>query len=171
MKTVKAVLSIALVVLASFAQAQQNAERTPKFTSFRIDAGLGYATPIYTQSYSGGFLLYVEPKYKVAENIALGIRRTQGLLWGELLSVSATCIAGDYFFTANKFHPFAGLGLGWNTYIDIFGDGVTSNFDFMLRGGFEISFFRLTLSYDYGGHLRGEIFHFFSITTGLVVFN
>jgi outer membrane protein X len=152
------------------------------FVPFRVDGGMGYGSP-FNESLNGGVLFYLEPKYEIVPQISAGLR-WEGALFagvGDNVSVKLTSsymLTGDYYFTNNKFRPFAGLGLGAYkiagaevevanvTTPDV---DATTNFGFLLRAGFDISHFRLALAYNYGGKTGNETFHFFSATIGFYI--
>jgi outer membrane protein X len=168
----KLLLAIVLFCGVSlYAQAQE-------FTPFRVDAGAGYGIP-FNEGLDGGVLFFVEPKYEVIPQVSVGVR-WEGALFasgteGVSISLSSAYMAtGDYFFTNNKFRPFAGLGLGaymiGGASVEIANQTVktdgTTNFGAMVRAGFDVSHFRLALSYNYGGNVGDETFHFFGATVG-----
>jgi outer membrane protein X len=166
----KLLLSAALLCgIALSVQAQD-------FKPFRVDGGVGYGLP-FTEGLDGGVLFYLEPKYEVIPQLSVGIRWEGSLFAGEGLDAklsSAYMATGDYFFTNNKFRPFAGLGLGAYSIANAdFGSNgelkSKSNFGALLRAGFDVSHFRLALAYNYGGKIGEETFHFFSATVGFYI--
>jgi outer membrane protein W len=67
---------------------------------------------------------------------------------------------GDYYFSNNKFRPFAGAGTGIYTFASLDFDSdnpsldnipVASKFGFMARGGFEYGHLRLGVEYNFVG--------------------
>ncbi|MDR1198490.1 MAG: porin family protein [Prevotellaceae bacterium] len=157
--------------------------QSQEFKPFRVDMGLGYGLP-FTDGLDGGVQFYVEPKYEIIPQIAVGLRWEGSLFAGskddegnsvDVKLSSAYMVTGDYYLTNNKFRPFVGLGLGIysvggvsvddNTETDDVFEG-KSNFGALLRAGFDISHFRFALSYTYGGKINDETFHFFGITVG-----
>jgi outer membrane protein X len=173
----KKVLFIAVLICGVALSAQSQ-----EFKPFRVDAGIGYGLP-FSDVLDGGIQFYLEPKYEVAPQIAVGIRWEGSLFAGvnedgtsaDAKLSSAYMATGDYYFNNNKFRPFVGLGLGLYS---IAGASVTvnedltvdekakNNFGALIRAGFDISHFRLAVSYNYGGKVGDETFHFFGATIG-----
>jgi outer membrane protein X len=153
-----------------------------EFKPFRFDAGLGYGLPL-TKSLDGGIQFYLEPKYEIADQIAVGLRWEGSLFAGadvngasaDVKLSSAYFATGDYYINNNKFRPFVGIGLG---IYSIGGVSVSSgensvetdaksNFGALIRAGFDVSHFRFAVSYNYGGKTAGdETFHFLGVTIG-----
>jgi outer membrane protein X len=172
----KKLLFIAVLICGVALSAQSQ-----EFKPFRVDAGIGYGLP-FTKTLDGGVQFYLEPKYEVAPQLAVGLR-WEGSLFagveeeGESVDVklsSSYMVTGDYYFNNNKFRPFVGLGLGLYS---IGGASVSvgdttvesegkNNFGALLRAGFDISHFRFSLSYNYGGKVGDETFHFLGATIG-----
>ena len=150
-----------------------------EFKAFRVDLGLGYAI-----SEDGeGVILSFEPKYAVIPQLALGFRieaaaMVQGVYnytsEGVFLkddNASAKLngsylLTGDYYFTNKKFRPFGGLGLGIYSLYGAEINGATeelgavegkNNFGFMLRAGFDVSHFRLSIEYNIAGKVKYEV--------------
>ncbi|MDR1591558.1 MAG: hypothetical protein LBS16_01550 [Prevotellaceae bacterium] len=154
------------------------------FSPFRVDGGIGYGLP-FTPSLNGGVLFYAEPRFELTEYVSLPIAvglRWEGSLFGganennvSLKMSSSYLLTGDYYFTNNKFRPFAGLGLGICHIGGVSGNnsgvdgGGNSNFGALLRAGFDVAHFRLTLAYNYGGTNVGETFHYFGATLGFYI--
>jgi outer membrane protein W len=72
---------------------------------------------------------------------------------------------GDYYFSNNKFRPFAGAGTGIYTFASVDFDSdtsldnipVSSKFGFMARGGFEYGHLRLGVEYNFVGQKMGYL--------------
>ncbi|MDR0559141.1 MAG: porin family protein [Prevotellaceae bacterium] len=161
-KFMRKFISLISLVLLCGAASMANAQ---EFKPFRVDAGIGYGLP-FTKGFDGGIAFYAEPKYAIADKIAVGLRWEGALFAGESedlnLSISSGYYAtGDYYFNNNKFRPFAGLGLGMysvgsakvkvNTE-DVVQGVVTgdaqSSFGMLVRAGFDFSHIRFALSYN-----------------------
>ncbi|MDR2653271.1 MAG: hypothetical protein LBC68_13365 [Prevotellaceae bacterium] len=161
--------------------------QSQEFKPFRVDLGVGYGLP-FAKSLDGGVQFYVEPKYEVAPQLAVGLRWEGSLFGGaeqdgqsvDMKLSSSYMVTGDYYFNNNTFRPFVGLGLGLYSIggasvdaVEVEGDGVEvelnaskNNFGALLRAGFDVSHFRFTLSYNYGGKIGDETFHFLGATIG-----
>ena len=150
-----------------------------EFKAFRVDLGLGYAIP----KDGGGVILSFEPKYAVIPNVAVGLRMEAAgmaqvsyeMVNGQVQEVSGSVklngsylLTGDYYFTNEKFRPYAGLGLGIyslagaeassnTTIVNDSNVAEANNFGFMLRAGFDISHFRLSVEYNIAGKVKSDI--------------
>jgi len=134
-----------------------------EFKKFKVGLGLGYALPT---DGSGGVLLYLEPMYRVADNIGIGLRiESAALLASPVngISVSASAVSsytlnGQYYFSNNKFRPFVGAGFGMFSLaaasVDVLGGGsvalgaATTKFGFYPRVGFDLGHFNLSIDYN-----------------------
>ncbi|MDR1347376.1 MAG: hypothetical protein LBJ63_02950 [Prevotellaceae bacterium] len=160
--------------------------QSQEFKPFRVDMGLGYGLP-FSDGLKGGVQFYLEPKYEIAPQIAVGFRWEGSLFAGDDVEgqsvdvklSSAFMATGDYYFNNNKFRPFVGLGLGLYSIggasVDVAVEDVPvatveaegkNNFGALIRAGFDVSHFRFALSYTYGGKMGDETFHFLGVTIG-----
>jgi outer membrane protein X len=159
-----------------------------EFKPFRVDAGLGYGLP-FAKSLDAGVLFYLEPKYSITNQLALGVRWEGALFAGldDKDGGSATVklnsgylLTGDYYLTNNSFRPFIGAGLGAfgtaggtvtdsSTAEDLKNAEAKVNFGAMLRTGFDVSHFRFALSYNYGGKILNETHHYLGISVGFYI--
>lgn len=107
------ILLVVAVLLVTSVSAQE------EYKAFKVDVGGLIALPAGDALESGaGF--YIEPKYNLTDNIALGFKMEWTMLGGASFSgdkvdVSATGtyqLTGDYYFSENKIRPFVGLGIG-----------------------------------------------------------
>jgi outer membrane protein X len=157
--------------------------QSQEFKPFRVDAGIGYGLPFW-DGLDGGIQFYIEPKYEIAPQIAVGIR-WEGSLFagaeenGESVDVklsSSYLLTGDYYFTNNTFRPFVGIGLGLYSIEGATVENETvessegkNNFGALVRAGFDVSHFRFSVSYNYGGKMGDETFHFVGATVGFYI--
>ncbi len=115
MKRISTVLLL-MIVTAAAAIAQE-------YKSFRVGTGLGYAMAS-GKGAKGGVLFYLEPGYRVNDQILANLRM-EGAVVGrgyvnESTSTASVSVAalgsytlnGQYYFNNNNFRPFAGLGFG-----------------------------------------------------------
>ena len=135
---------------------------------FKVDVSVGYAMPGGTGS-KGGVLFVVEPKYALMSQLSVGLRmeaaviarfsgyQTDGTPSQVSVNAAASYLAtGDYYFTDNySFRPFAGAGAGIFSLASAQANsnettGVSSGKKFggMIRGGIELSHFRLGVEYN-----------------------
>ena len=146
-----------------------NAQSTT-FKPFKVDFALGYAVPGGSGA-KGGVLFAIEPKYGISDNITLGLRfegavmarattnSTGEYVAGDIKASGSYLATGDYFFSTNKFRPFAGVGVGLFSSaaasVDSNGDiveGASANkFGAAPRAGFEFGHFRMAVEYNVAG--------------------
>ncbi len=147
-----------MVVLA-FASAQAQ-----DYKKFKVGIGLGYGVP---SEGSGGVLLYLEPMYRIQDQVAVGLRIETALFAGQPISgtpyttsafgVGSYTLNGQYYFSNNNFRPFVGAGFGMFSIAaasaDISGTSVNINaaatvFGFYPRVGFDFGHFNLSIDYN-----------------------
>ena len=162
MKKCFLILAFGTIVSVS-ATAQSGSDLKP----FKVDVSLGYALPGGSGA-KGGVLFAVEPKYAVQSQIAVGLRMEAAVIarfsgydadgYPNNASVKAAgsyLATGDYYFSDNySFRPFAGAGAGIFSLAsaEINSDeGAVSGgtkFGGMVRGGVEMSHFRIGIEYN-----------------------
>ena len=157
----------ALCVLFSVAANAQ------EYKKFKVGLGAGYAVPS-GKGAKGGVLAYLEPSYKLQDQIQLGLRLEWAALVGGFsedlgssvtLKVSSTTsytLNGQYYFNNNGFRPFVGAGFGMYAIKgadltvssgDPDGSGTftmddETKFGFYPRIGFDAGHFTLSLDYN-----------------------
>ncbi len=147
---------MAVLVFAS-AQAQD-------YKKFKVGIGVGYGVP---SEGSGGVLLYLEPMYRVMDQLAVGLRIESAAFLGQPISgtsittagfaVGSYTINGQYYFGNNTFRPFVGAGFGMYTAAgtstdlgsgNVYIQASTSVFGFYPRVGFDLGHFNLSIDYN-----------------------
>jgi hypothetical protein len=138
--------------------------KAQEFKKFKVGLGLGYAKASGEGS-KGGVLVYLEPAYRVQDNLLVGLRMesaiiTRGLsedpgnLDIDVAAIGSYTINGQYYFSNNTFRPFAGVGLGLYSLAAVkIGDAVEgveagTKFGFYPRVGFDLGHFNLSLDYN-----------------------
>ncbi len=112
----KKVLLLVAVLVAGIASANAQSEN---YKAFKVDVGTLYAIP-GGEDVKAGIGFYIEPKYNLTDNIALGLKMEWAVLGGEEvggMSVDVSALGsyqltGDYYFGEGKVRPFVGLGAG-----------------------------------------------------------
>lgn len=160
MKKILLIIAIAIIGIA------QTSAQSENYKAFKVDVGGLYGLP--SDGFDAGIGFYIEPKYNLNDNIALGLKMEWAILGAEEtegLSASISAlgsyqITGDYYFTTNKVRPFVGLGTGIYSMgsVDYTYDamGATgemsadygSKFGFAPRAGILLGHFRLGLEYN-----------------------
>ena len=134
------------------------------YKKFKVGIGVGYGVP---SEGSGGVLLYLEPMYRITDQIAAGLRIESAAFLGQPISgtpyttsafgVGSYTLNGQYYFSNNTFRPFVGVGFGMFTIAaasaDIGGTTVNINaaatvFGFYPRVGFDLGHFNLSIDYN-----------------------
>ena len=154
----KLILS-AIIVLAigtgAFAQSSS-------YKAFKVDLGFLYGLPVGSDYYSGGVGFYLEPKYNISDNIALGLRLEWAILaaadaLGENASISALSsylLTGDYYLGSSSVRPYVGAGIGlygtevYEVVNSEFRAEKANKFGFAPRVGLLLGHFRTGLEYN-----------------------
>jgi outer membrane protein W len=163
--------SLLLVFLMTAVIAAVSAQ---EYKSFRVGLGLGYASPGGEGS-KGGVLFYLEPSYRVNDQLAVGLRMegavvgrvavvansTGGSAEAEVSANGSYTVNGQYYFSNNTFRPFAGLGLGIYSLASAKVSGSSSGtgsgssevsagskFGFYPRVGFDLGHFTMMVEYN-----------------------
>lgn len=118
----KKILSL-IVFFAAVSTATVHAQ---EFKPFRVGLGLGYAGPAGDGA-KGGVLFYLEPSYRITDNIAVGLKAEIAVMLrgatftqsGQTQTYDGTASAagsytlnGQYYFSTGGFRPYVGLGFG-----------------------------------------------------------
>ncbi len=174
MKKLLSILTALFLFFSVTTLAQDSKTGDRIFKKFKVDVSLGYAMP-QESSGSGpkaGALFVIEPKYAVMDELSVGLRMEAAVMAnidaaGEKGSAKANAsylATGDYYFSNNKFRPFAGAGAGIFTFasVDLSQDvsgsiPVSSKFGFMARGGFEYGHLRIGAEYNFVGDKMGYL--------------
>ncbi len=102
-------LTLLLIFLAAAIHAQE-------FKKLRAGFGFGYSIVgpnLNSPKSEGCLLISFEPSYRIKDRISIGVRlEAIGQLIGGGLNVASYGINGQYYFSNEKFRPFAGIGLG-----------------------------------------------------------
>jgi len=157
-------LILAFGTIVSFsAIAQSDSDLKP----FKVDVSLGYAIPAGSGA-KGGVLFAIEPKYAVMSQLAVGLRMEAAVIARfsgydadgyptntHVKAAGSYLATGDYYFSDNySFRPFAGAGAGIFTLaaaeINSNEEAISGGTKFggMIRGGIEMSHFRLGVEYN-----------------------
>ncbi|WP_019668335.1 hypothetical protein [Eudoraea adriatica] len=141
----KLLLVITIIAMGFTASAQEK-------DKFRFGMDAGYA---FTDG-GDGLFGYLEPKYNLTDNSNVGLRIGGAVRGGNAESLNIKGIGSflgtyDYYFSNNtSSSPFVGGGLGvyWLGSIDDLDFDLGTQFGGMIRGGIELSKFRITLEYN-----------------------
>ncbi len=161
----KKVLLLVAILLAGMASANAQSEN---YKAFKVDLGTLYAIP-GGDGVKAGAGFYIEPKYNLTDNIALGLKMEWAVMGAEeqdgmsidISALGSYQITGDYYFGDKRVRPFVGLGTGIyalgsaeydvaealineNTGTVDFG----SKFGFAPRAGLLLGHFRLGMEYN-----------------------
>jgi outer membrane protein W len=174
----------ALVAVCGFAQAQ-----SPTFKPFKVDVAVGYAVPD-GHGAKAGLVFAVEPKYVLNDKFTIGLRMeaaatarayvdNNGYMKSADVKASGSYLAtGDYYFSTNKFRPFAGIGAGVFSLaaasIDDSGEEVSAvasstRFGAAPRIGFEFGHFRTAVEYNIVGKVGKISNNYIGIKAGFFI--
>lgn len=140
MKRVHILLFVSMM-LTSVLNAQE-------YEKFKLGLGGGFAigTSPSSSSEGQGGILSLEPAYRASDNLAIGLRLEAAAygagragIPGGYVSITTS---GQYYFNAEEFRPFVGVGLG--SYL---GSGEWA-FGFYPRAGFDLKHFTVALEYN-----------------------
>jgi outer membrane protein W len=162
----KLTLLFALCVLLTVGATAQ------EFKKFKVGLGGGYAIPGGNGA-KGGVLFYLEPAYRVQDNISVGLRMEWAAMArgyseavdGAEFSVSTSgsyTLNGQYYFNNNSFRPFVGAGVGMYSIkaasIEVDGQSGAipglkdeTKIGFYPRVGFDAGHFTLSIDYNLVG--------------------
>lgn len=143
------------------------------FKPFKVGIGVGYAVPASTGSGAGGgALFFIEPAYRAADNISIGLRLESAIIARGISGVGNDDISGDassnlsytlngqYYFNDNYVRPFVGAGLGlfslaalkFNTAsgntVEADEAAAATRFGFYPRVGIDAGHFNFTIDYN-----------------------
>jgi len=150
----------AFVGFAFLANAQ-----SPTYKPFKVDLNFGYAIPSSGSGTKAGVSFAVEPHYRITDAISLGLRleaaglgnvdETDGDTHAKISLLTSYCPTAEYYFSENKFRPFAGVGAGLFTQkatVAATGEDAVSStatrFGFFPRAGFEFGHLRMSAAYN-----------------------
>jgi outer membrane protein X len=103
MKTLIFLIVFCSISISTFSQ---------QFKKFKVGVGLGYTS--VTSDVPP--LLYLEPAYRINDTWAIGLRLESGGFNSNSdndLITNSFGLNGQYYFSSNKFRPFAGLGFSF----------------------------------------------------------
>ncbi len=166
-----------LVSTTIFAQSEN-------YKAFKVDLGVLYGLPS-GDIYSSGIGFYLEPKYNVSDDIALGLRLEWAVLGaGDALgdasisALSSYLLTGDYSFGEGTVRPYVGLGMGLYSFGSIsvdFGTGSGSldmgtKFGLSPRAGVVLGHFKVGLDYNLiTGLEEGVKANYLALKVGFVI--
>ena len=156
----------------SHAYSQYDQDYVREFKPFKVGIGVGYAVPGAGEGAGGGFLAFLEPAYRVTDQVSAGLRLEGAFLVrgvegvtnqdveGDASSVASYTLNSQYYFNNNNVRPFVGVGFGlfslaaakFNTASgndpglnDV---GAETRFGFYPRIGLDVGHFNLVLDYN-----------------------
>ncbi len=167
-----------LTVLFALCMLFTVAANAQEFKKFKVGLGGGYAIPGGNGA-KGGVLFYLEPSYKIQDNLQLGLRMEwAAMARGYSESVESAefkvstsgsyTLNAQYYFSNNSFRPFVGAGFGMYSIkaAQVEFDGQTQDlglddetkFGFYPRVGFDAGHFTLSIDYNLVGKTKNDNF-------------
>ena len=174
----------ALAAVCGVAQAQSTT-----FKPFKVDVAVGYAVPD-GKGAKAGVVFALEPKYALNDKFTVGLRMeaaatargyldNNGYLKSADVKASGSyLLTGDYYFSTNKFRPFAGVGAGVFSLaaasVDDSGEEVTAvasstKFGATPRVGFEFGHFRTAVEYNIVGKVEKVSNNYIGVKVGFFI--
>ncbi len=148
--------SLALIVISIFIHAQE-------FKKFRV--GIGGGSSFLTNFHYGngqGFILFVEPSYRLKKDISMGFRcEVSGNV---ILSSVSYSLNGQYYFLNRRIRAFTGLGVGVYVfdYSYELNHGGAKTMGFYPRIGFDHGHFSLLIDYNIAMPVKETLTEFVS---------
>lgn len=150
------------------------------FKPFKFDISAGYASYSAGSGNNGGFLLSIEPKYAINDQITFGLKAETAISItgdennGTVKGSGSYLATGDYYFSTNTVRPFVGAGIGVFTHAsadigsseDIQG---TTKFGFAPRLGVEIAHFRAAVEYNFAGKVGDVSKNYLGVKMGVLI--
>jgi outer membrane protein X len=175
----KKLVLISTVILLFSAPIQAQYSYKP----FRVDLGFGISVPTGSNSTGWGVLLRAEPKYSFHEQMSGGLRQEFNMLLQSKLDSNSefesinvivngsTLATFDYHFNTASFRPFVGAGLGIYTSGSATVSKETTDEPVklkrkaggMIRAGFDVAHFRLSLEYNIAGKTQDINLNYFAV--------
>ncbi len=162
-----------LFIACFFAVTTMVQAQSTTFKPFKVDLGFGYGF-----GNAKGVVVYLEPKYNVMDELAVGVRFESAILGNlevstdngtnggtvasniDISAIGSYLITGDYYLSNKGFRPLAGLGAGVYSMgsirqtVDANGTDVSQDVNIGTkiglapRIGFEAAHLRLALEYN-----------------------
>lgn len=158
-----------LLLLIGFIGAALFTAEAQEYKPVKIGLGLGYASP-EGDGAKGGVLFYLEPAYRVSDQLAIGLRlegaaMARGVNLGststgadlDISTNSSYTVNGQYYFSNSTFRPFAGFGFGIYSLAAVKttvggtsfeASASASKFGFYPRFGFDLGHFTMQVEYN-----------------------
>jgi outer membrane protein X len=160
--------TLAVLITVAFLTNAQT-EKTRMYKPFKVDISAGFALPLGGEGTKAGGVFAIEPKYAIVDAFALGFRLEGAALarvvssngvdyTGDAVANASYLLTGDFYLSNHNMRPFVGAGTGS---FEIAAADINQplpdviptehKFGFMIRGGFEVSHFRLGVEYNIVG--------------------
>ena len=120
------------------------------YNKFKVGFGFGLALSPDQYGSNGAFLITFEPAYRISDNLSIGLRIDNLLQYNASSSSGLNAFQsytwnGQFYFSAEKFRPFVGAGLG---FYEVSSYDSKTIFGFYPRIGFDVGHFSLSLDYN-----------------------
>ncbi len=170
-------------------KAQYEEYESSVYRKWKVDGMIGYARPQGAGTKTG-FLLNIEPKYNITDQITTGLRIEGAAMARGYVDVTGVRFNGeaglnlsfvptvDYYFTQTLARPFLGTGAGvYNLVSAEVNAGNTTTiqipsvtkFGFLLRGGVEIWHIRTAIEYNFIGKTGNINNNYLGLKIGFVI--
>lgn len=166
--------SFFLLIVPIILTSLQGYSQSINYKPFEVDAGILIAFPV-SDDLKFGAGGYLEPKYNIHDNVALGFKMELAAITSKALmeingdlveinisGITSFMITGDYYFTNDLIRPLAGIATGIYLLGDInyqndivSGEKIGTRFGIAPRVGVVAGHFRISAEYNYIPGLSG----------------
>ena len=137
----------------------------------KIKVGCGFGYTLNNNLSDFGFLIYLEPSYRLKDNLSVGLRMESAALDFQFLSEyihgASYTLNGQYYFGRNKLKPLVGLGLGIYKFEHSYSVSYDFQPGFYLRTGFDVGHFNMTLDYNLNTKSTYTKYNYLGIRIGI----
>ena len=121
-----------------------------EYKKLRVACGFGYTFSNGLSDF--GLLIYLEPSYRLKDNLSVGLRLESAGLGFQFLSEyihgASYTLNGQYYFGKKKLKPLLGAGLGIFKFEHSYSSSNDFQPGFYFRAGFDVGHFNLSLDYN-----------------------
>ena len=137
----------------------------------KIKVGCGFGYTLSNNFVDFGLLIYLEPSYRLRDNLSVGLRMESAGLDMELLSanIHATSytLNSQYYFGRRRLKPLLGLGMGMYRIEHNYSSAVYFSYGLYPRAGFDVGHFNLTLDYNLIAKSDNNKYNYLGIRIGI----
>ena len=137
----------------------------------KIKVGCGFGYVLSNSFVDFGLLIYLEPSYRIRDNLSVGLRMESAGLDMTLLTpnihAASYTLNGQYYFGKSRLKSILGLGLGIFKFEHNYSPPTDFQPGIYLRTGFDIEHFNLTLDYNLTTKSDNNKYNYLGIRIGM----